>query len=194
MGKGIPKNQVRSMTAMAQDEHCDDADAKRVKIVDEDGEPINDTNPLPTSVQNVSVSTQITRKDDDPNAGDLHDSTRIGNQDVELDFKDTGNEKGDARVTDSLHLGGTNTVIEVKDIPVEIKVGTTAKSDRSTLIAVPKAKGVFWGFKANVDTTNGPNGGIELGKSQILVVDSEANTPIFLIGPASGVFVSIAEA
>jgi len=43
----IPKNQIRSPSAMLQDEHCDDADAKRSKLVDENGDPINSGNPLP---------------------------------------------------------------------------------------------------------------------------------------------------
>lgn len=33
----IPKNKVRSATAMLQDEHCDTADAKRVSLVTPDG-------------------------------------------------------------------------------------------------------------------------------------------------------------
>ena len=45
----IPKNQVRSRNTIDQHEHCDDADAKRVMIVDQNGNPIDSGNPLPTT-------------------------------------------------------------------------------------------------------------------------------------------------
>lgn len=43
----IPKNQVRSRGKIEQHEHCDIADARRTKLVDELGNPINSSNPLP---------------------------------------------------------------------------------------------------------------------------------------------------
>lgn len=42
----IPNNQIRSRNTIEQHEHCDDASARRVKIVDEYGNAINDGNPL----------------------------------------------------------------------------------------------------------------------------------------------------
>ena len=44
--KPIPNNNVRSRGKIEQHEHCDIADAKRVKIVDEFGQEINSSNPL----------------------------------------------------------------------------------------------------------------------------------------------------
>lgn len=43
---GIPENKLRHRNKIEQHEHCDIADARRTKLVDEDGNPINDSNPL----------------------------------------------------------------------------------------------------------------------------------------------------
>lgn len=51
----LPKNQVRSRGKIDQHEHCDDADARRVKIVDEVGDAINSGNRLPVdAVVNIA--------------------------------------------------------------------------------------------------------------------------------------------
>lgn len=167
--------------------------AKRVILVDKCGDKIDDSNPLPVdaTVTVGSIETRrLTHEDNDPDAGDVHDSIRVGDGDELLEITDIN----EARVADTLHIGGTNTVINVTNVPVEIKVGASAKTDRKLIIAVPKSKGVFWGFKANVDTTNGVNGGIALGKNQPLMLSVEITTPVYLVGPAGGVNVSIAEA
>lgn len=52
----IPNNQIRSRNSIEQREHEDSAAARRVLIVDEDGNPINEANPLPsTAVVNGDV-------------------------------------------------------------------------------------------------------------------------------------------
>lgn len=43
----IPKNQIKSRNVIEQREHQDDAAARRVILIDEFGNPFNDTNPLP---------------------------------------------------------------------------------------------------------------------------------------------------
>jgi len=45
--EGLPKNQIRTVNTIIQREHEDNADAKRVLLVDETGAPISDTNKLP---------------------------------------------------------------------------------------------------------------------------------------------------
>lgn len=51
MSEGIPKNQIRSINKITEHEHEDNADAKRVVLVDENGEFISESNPLPTSAE-----------------------------------------------------------------------------------------------------------------------------------------------
>lgn len=46
----IPRNQIRSINAIYQDEHEDAADARRVTLVDAFGEFINSSNRLPVDV------------------------------------------------------------------------------------------------------------------------------------------------
>ena len=196
MANGIPKNQVRSIGKITQHEHCDDADAKRVKVVLKDGTPVDSANPFPveTMVTVGDVEVKLTRKDDDPLAGDIHDAIRIGNNDVEWDFKDKGSGLGEGRVADTLHCGGTSTVITVTDTPIALKVSAAAKTDRKLVFIQPRAKGLYWGFNSDVDTTNGVKGGAPLGKNQPATFAIEANTPIYIVGPASGIKLFIAEA
>lgn len=46
---GLPKRQIRSIGAIEQHEHEDNASARRVVLVDFDGNPIDDQNPLSIS-------------------------------------------------------------------------------------------------------------------------------------------------
>lgn len=50
MSQGIPKNQIKTQNTIAQSEHEDDADAKRVLVVDKDGDAITNTNRFPVDV------------------------------------------------------------------------------------------------------------------------------------------------
>jgi hypothetical protein len=191
----IRDNKIKSRNNIEQDEHCDVADARRVKLVDEGGDPINSLNPFPVDVVsgNINVGTvqvDLTHLDNYPNPGDTHDSIRVGNG---INLWDITTKK-EGRVADTLHTGGTNTIITVADTPVEVKVGVSAKTDRKTIFVVPRAKGIFWGFKSNVDTTDGVNGGTPLGKNQPLEINAEITTPVYLVGPSGGVKVYIAEA
>lgn len=170
--------------------------AKRVIDVDEFGNPYSKANPKPVdatvSVGNISV--RLTRQDDDPNAGDVHDSARIGNNTLEWDFKDKGGSKGAGRVVDTLHCGGVSAVITIGSTPVEVKVGASAKVDRVHVYLQARGKGIFWGYNSDVDRTDGVKGGAPLGKNQPGSFSIEANTPIYLVGPAVGVKIFIAEA
>lgn len=69
--------------------------AKRVFNVDEYGNPYTVDNPMPTRLPDGSVNigtvnaeleVQLSRRDNNPDAGDVHDSVRIGNQDGELSY------------------------------------------------------------------------------------------------------------
>lgn len=46
----IPKNQILSRNSIEQREHEDDAAARRVLLVDKEGNPVDDSNPLPVDV------------------------------------------------------------------------------------------------------------------------------------------------
>ena len=81
----IPKNKVRSQGAIAQDEHEDRCDAKRVIMINsENCEPVDSSNPFPVEIVGVvpdipsNLHVQLTHLDDDPLVGDIHDSVRIG--------------------------------------------------------------------------------------------------------------------
>jgi hypothetical protein len=103
--------------------------------------------------------------------------------------------KKDLPVGDTLNRGGTNTVIDVADTPIKVEVVSgTPKGDRKSVVVVPRAKGVYWGFISDVDTTDGPKGGFPLGKNQPLIIAAESNTPVYLVGPSAGVKVAIGEA
>ena len=173
--------------------------ARRVVIVDPCGDKIDKTNPLPVTIDGVKIDAdlevRLRRKNDDPNLGDEHDSIRIGNQVLELDYKETCDPgKGEARVVDTLHCGGINKIIIVTDTPVEVKIGALAKSDRKTILVQPLAKGIYWGFASNITPDETPTGGAPLYNRQPLEVDAEANTPVYLVGPATGAKVYISEA
>lgn len=172
--------------------------ALRSHMVDWLGRSYCEDNPFPVNatVSVGDVNVQLTRKDNNPNSGDIHDAVRVGNQDLELDFKatcDTG--KGEARVVDTLHCGGTNAVIIVgKTTPIEVKVGASAKADRKFVSVFAKDRGIHWGFKPNVDTSDGPNGGTPIFKNQMITFDVEASTSIYLIGTENNSKVAITEA
>lgn len=58
---GLPKRQIRSIGAIEQHEHEDIASARRVLLVDQDGNFIDDLNPLPISgTINVAVDSADT--------------------------------------------------------------------------------------------------------------------------------------
>ncbi len=68
MSKGIPQNNVKSQTVIAQSEHCDEADAKRTKLVDLSGLAISPANPLSvfTSFIRNGIAQQVTEDTADP--------------------------------------------------------------------------------------------------------------------------------
>ncbi len=168
--------------------------ARRVFNVDQFGVGFKKTNPFPVTITGVTpsvpVGVQITHLDDDPNTGDVHDSTRIGDGTNLAEVTACKN----LRTVDTLHKGGTNKIIEVDDTPVKIEVVSgTPKADRKTVFARPLAKGVHWGFLATITADETTTGGDPLGKKQPLVIAAEANTDVYLVGPASKVKVFIAE-
>lgn len=88
----IPHNQLRSRNVIEQHEHCDEADARRIKHVDEFGSPINTQNPLPVRLTdgslnigsvNAQLEVQLSHAADTPDPGDVPDSVQIGDgQDI----------------------------------------------------------------------------------------------------------------
>lgn len=81
MSKGIPNNQVKPVNTIIQSEHCDDADAKRAKLVDENGDPINSSNPLPINIETVTIpdlDVNLAHNGESPQPND-GDTVAIGN-------------------------------------------------------------------------------------------------------------------
>ena len=102
----IPKNQLKTRNSIEQSEHEDNANARRVVLVDEDGEFYGTSgNPLvvsggtgsgkgetpddPLYVQlsdgsieigtvNAELEVQLSHRDNDPESVDVHDSVRVG--------------------------------------------------------------------------------------------------------------------
>lgn len=85
--KGFRNNQIKTRNKIEQDEHCDNADARRVKIVGNSGEENGPDNPVHVQLSdgsinvgtvNAELEVQLSHLDNDPNSGDIHDSVRIG--------------------------------------------------------------------------------------------------------------------
>ncbi len=104
MGTKIPKNQVRSPTAMLQDEHEDNADSKRVTFVDESGVITGYSADKPLFVQlsdgsieigtvNAELEVQLSHQDDVPDTGDIADSVQIGDGTDTLEINPDGSIK-----------------------------------------------------------------------------------------------------
>lgn len=87
MSERIRDNQVKSINNIHQDEHQDSADAKRVTLVNLDGTQNSPENPLYVQLSdgsinigtvNAELEVQLSHKANDPDAGDVADSVRIG--------------------------------------------------------------------------------------------------------------------
>ena len=83
----IPEEQIERLT---YDE--EPTMARRVILVDECGDRVNEANPLPVNatVSVGDVYVQLTDKDNVPNPGDVHDSVRIGDGTDELAINPDG--------------------------------------------------------------------------------------------------------
>lgn len=81
MSDRIRDNQVKSINNIHQDEHQDSADAKRVLLVDENGNVINEANPLPTNATftgNLEVNL-------DPQQDGVHLGDKLTGETAEID-------------------------------------------------------------------------------------------------------------
>lgn len=91
----IRGNQITDARTIVQNVHEEAADAIRTLNVDADGNPISETNPLPVSIENVTIENanldvQLTHKDATPTPSDVADSVRIGDGVDELAVNDDG--------------------------------------------------------------------------------------------------------
>jgi len=100
--------------------------ARRVYQVDDFGNAIGTTKENPIHAQlsdgsieigtvNAELEVQLSRKNDDPDAGDIHDSVRLGNQDSELTF--TKNDTEDKQAADIVAL---NELIDIPHDDIEV--------------------------------------------------------------------------
>lgn len=111
MSTGIPKNQIKTRNTIIQSEHEDDADAKRIVMVDSLGNFNSEDNPLFVQLTdgsitigtvNAELEVQLSHLDNDPDAGDVHDSVRIGDGVKEITATEYGSSKN---VIDTAPLG-----------------------------------------------------------------------------------------
>lgn len=114
-------------------------------LKDENGDAYSPSNPLHVQLSDGSVNigtvnaeleVQLSRKDNDPDAGDVHDAVRIGNQDVELGFNDLGDGTGEAKVEARGFVGVDP--LNSSDIPLndtDVFTGQWVKRTTPTLIA-----------------------------------------------------------
>lgn len=98
--------------------------AKRVIPVNKWGEPNSPENPLFTQLSdgdinigtvNGELEVQLSRQDNDPDSGDIHDSVRLGNQDYELTY--TANDDESKAAADVIAL---NRLIDIPHDDIEI--------------------------------------------------------------------------
>lgn len=101
--------------------------ARRVFQVDDFGNPIGTTPENPLNVQlvgdssieidtmNAELEVQLSRKDNNPDTGDVHDSVRLGNQDYELTY--TANDDESKAAADVLML---NRIIDVPHDDIQL--------------------------------------------------------------------------
>lgn len=102
MSDRIRDNQVKSVNNITQDEHEDRLDAKRVTLVDANGEAGQGSTPSnPLYVQlsdgqinigtvNAELEVALSHKDNTPDPGDVADSVRIGDGQDELQINPDG--------------------------------------------------------------------------------------------------------
>lgn len=98
--------------------------ARRVINVDEYGNFYRIDNPMPVQLSNGSINigtvngeleVQLSRRDNNPDAGDIHDSVRLGNQNYELSY--TANDDESKAAADVTAL---NKLIDIPHDDVEI--------------------------------------------------------------------------
>lgn len=92
-------------------------------------------------------------------------------------------------VADVLNNGGVNSNLSVGTTAVELKVGASRLAARKFIILQPRDNGIFYGFSSGVTAANG----IEVFKSQILMLPVGENTEVWLIGDTAGKNIRIAE-
>lgn len=98
----LRNNKVKSVNNITQDEHEDSLDAKRVTLVDGDGNPglgNSSDNPIFVRLSDGSISigtvnaeleVQLSHRDGAPDSGDVADSVRIGNGEFEANVNEDG--------------------------------------------------------------------------------------------------------
>lgn len=98
--------------------------AQRSILVDPYGDFYKVDNPMPVQLSNGSIDigtvnaeleVQLSRRDNNPDAGDVHDSVRLGNQDYELSY--TANDDESKAAAD---VNALNRLIDVPHDDVEI--------------------------------------------------------------------------
>lgn len=104
--------------------------ALRTHQVDWLGRSYGENNPMSVKISdgnidigtvNAELEVQLSRQDSSPDAGDVHDSVRIGNQVLELGFNDLGNGTGEAKVQSRTHVQ----VDELNSTNIPLLIGGT---------------------------------------------------------------------
>lgn len=154
--KPIPNNQVRSRNKIEQHEHCDDANARRIKAVDTDGNPITIDNPFPVILSNgmepihvevTDLSVQLTHFDksdgtpaDSVQIGDGEDVLRI-NPDGSISTADSGLDRRLDVENNIIYEGVAEPGADEND-PVW-RISRTVKTPEGDLVTVLAGTGTF---------------------------------------------------
>lgn len=134
MSDKIRDNQIKSINNIQQDEHQDSADAKRVMLVDEDGNPINDGNPMPIDAEFSGVLNVDLDGEYNVTINPLPDSTGVVAHDRNISPNKThqtqrvtakqGTTDTDVRALDvSLHDQNGNSYTPANPIPIQATIG-----------------------------------------------------------------------
>jgi hypothetical protein len=122
----IRGNRITDQRTIIQNEHEESADAKRVLIVDENGNPINASNPLPTNATftgNLSVSL-------DPHDDGVHLGDKITGDTAEVDAQRR------LRTHDAAVLAAVNAVFNKIENPGVLAQETTLQSVLANLVNI----------------------------------------------------------
>ena len=121
----------------------------RSALTDEDGNPYSPDNPLSVQLSdgqvnigtvNAELEVQLSRQDNNPDAGDVHDSVRIGNQNLELGFTDLGNGTGEAKTQARIHVEvDLNNSTDTPLLDGQSFEGTWTRRTNPTMIMAPTA-------------------------------------------------------
>ena len=146
------------------------ASGQDVNIRDENGDAFDASNPLSVQLTdgNINIGTvnaelevQLSHQDNVPDAGDVHDSVRIGGLSSDEVEVSTDNELG---VRDTNDNGGLDIVLAIPaDAVVELRVGGSIKVNRKIVVMQALDRDLKWGFSNSTQS-------FDIFKDQLIIM------------------------